>query len=194
MMLHITFAQWWRLGVAWHGSVFGPASGQLLSTFQLLANSNTLFTTSWPWVVKSFCTPSKLPHRPQTFPCQQENQPLFLWWSSVLLWRSEISVIITEIIPGTHTMLWLQDDADRCFTIPYHWQTDGGLYHQVEANCSYPVIDPRAFSQVHFFIFTLQQFHFHSLGIREICVCVWQCTKYANVQLEIWPHVFCTYP
>lgn len=71
-MLHIIFAQWLRWGAAWHGSPFTPASGQVLDTFQLLANSNILFTASWPWVVKSFCPlPSKSPHRPQTFPCQQ---------------------------------------------------------------------------------------------------------------------------
>lgn len=52
-------------------------------------------------------------------------------------------------------MLWFQDDADRCFTIPNHCQTDGGLYHQVEANCSYSVPDRRALLLVHYFIFTL---------------------------------------
>lgn len=72
MMLHIIFAQGWRLGADTHGSAFTPASGQVLIAFQLLANANTLFTTNPPWVVKSFCpSPSKSPHRPQTFPCQQ---------------------------------------------------------------------------------------------------------------------------
>lgn len=46
MMLHIIFAQGWRFDAATHGSAFTPASGQVLDTFQLLANSNTLLTTN----------------------------------------------------------------------------------------------------------------------------------------------------
>jgi len=70
MMLHIIFAQWCRLFDTSQVSRFSSMSGQVLDTFQLFANSNALLTTSWPWVVKSFCpSPSKFPHKPHTLPC-----------------------------------------------------------------------------------------------------------------------------
>lgn len=159
MMLHIIFAQGWRLDPDTHGSAFPPASGQVLVAFQLLANSNTLFTTNPPWVVKSFCpSPLKSPHRPQTFPCQQGGSATLMLPSpqSLNCWG-------IPVIPGTHAMLWLQEDSDGCFAIPHHCQTDRGLNHQVQAHCSYFVVNPRAVSKVLFLIFTLRQFHLHSL-------------------------------
>lgn len=157
MMLHIIFDQGWRPGAATHASEFTRASGQVLDTFQLLANSNILFTTNWPWVVKSFCpSPLKSPHRPQTFPCHQER---LLWGSRPLLLSHPLKSMKCweiSVLTGTYTMLWLQEDAHRCFAIPYHCQTDGRIYHQVQADCSYFVINPRAMSQVFFLISTLR--------------------------------------
>lgn len=163
-MLHIILAQGWRLGADTHGSTFTPASGQVLVAFQLLANSNTLFTTNPPWVVKSFFpSPLKSPHRPQTFPCQQGSATLMMPTSTAVPSPQSLNCREVSVTPGTHAMLRLQEDSDGCFTIPHHCQADRGINHQVHADCPYFVVNQRAVSKVLFLIFTLQQFHFRSL-------------------------------
>lgn len=194
-MLHIILAQGWRLGADTHGSTFTPASGQVLVAFQLLANSNTLFTTNPPWVVKSFFpSPLKSPHRPQTFPCQQGSATLMMPTSTAVPSPQSLNCREVSVTPGTHAMLRLQEDSDGCFTIPHHCQADRGINHQVHADCPYFVVNQRAVSKVLFLIFTLQQFHFRSLISKKFSWFFFflPCTENRDVQIGA-RHIFCTH-
>lgn len=64
-------------------------------------------------------------------------------------------MVVSRAVTVTHAVLWFQKDAHGRFAVPHHCQTNGRLYHQIQANPSYPVLNVRAMSQVILCVVTL---------------------------------------